>query len=199
MVRGKDGREHTCQIVQLVPEKLGTDRIVDLNFPLYIRLLQLHSSCHNKSIQHRHLNQPLNASHLRVQYTTTLSPRYASEGDNRRIPLEHTSLPHMSDKSVLGSLGSRDDRSRKRFSPISHCIYTQLRDRQTSQSELPSQSIIICILHTRIRDNTSLLLLSLLKCRTESPSTRSDVSKQGERELRQLELQILLAELSREV
>ena len=36
--------QKTCQIVQSVPEKLGTGRIVDLNFPLYIRLLQLHSS-----------------------------------------------------------------------------------------------------------------------------------------------------------
>ena len=36
--------ETRCQIVQSVPEKLGTGGIVDLNFPLYIRLLQLHSS-----------------------------------------------------------------------------------------------------------------------------------------------------------
>ena len=75
MVRGKDGREHTCQIVQLVPEKLGTDRIVDLNFPLYIRLLQLHSSCDNQ------VNTTLTPQSTSARLSPTRTIRDKSRGE----------------------------------------------------------------------------------------------------------------------
>ena len=51
----------------------------------------------------------------------------------------------MSDKSVLQSLGSRDDRGRKRFSPnFSHCIHTTA---QTDKSIRTPISINLLYIH----------------------------------------------------